>query len=314
MENRYKNVVTTLFEKHYEYGVAGLLNSLSQAGYEGIICIGYKGKLPFWINQLQQKPGSSHLYQLSERIDIRFDELKVDMHFGYYKPYYLRQMAREYPGAHGWFYFDPDIVVLSKWSFYENWIISGAALCQDSNFTLLYWNHPWRNQWRKDFEALVKGIDKTLNYYINSGFIGVNKSHFELVERWIEVNEQYKALSYPIHFFDQSNTLSAYKGDQDVLNATMTINSNIVFSILGKEGMAFDFPHAVMAHAVDGAGIKPWKRNYIKNALLGNKSSVTDERYLDFCSSPIEIYSRVELNKKRRLLKISKVLNRIWKK
>lgn len=312
MGNGYKNVVTTLFENHYEYGVGGLLNSLYQADYEGIVCIGYKGKLPFWINQLKEK--GDKLFSFSEKIDIRFDELIVDMHFGYYKPYYLKKMALAYPEAKGWFYFDPDIVVLAKWSFYEGWINSGVALCQDSNFTLLYWNHPWRNQWRKDFENLVKGIDKTLNYYINSGFIGVSKFHFELIERWIEVNERYKALNYPIHFFDQSNSLSAYKGDQDVLNATMTLSADLSFSIVGKEGMAFDFPHAVMAHAVDGEGIKPWKRNYIKNALLGNKVAVTDERFLDFCSMPIEIYSQNELNKKRRLLKISKIISRVWKR
>jgi len=314
MKNRYRNVVITLFEKHYEYGVAALLNSLYQANYEGIVCIGYKGKLPFWVNQLQEMKGDRNLYYLSEKIAIRFDELKIDMHFGYYKPYYLKEMAQIYPEAQGWYYFDPDIIVLAQWSFYENWIQSGVALCQDSNFTLLYWNHPWRNQWRKDFEAFNKGTDKTLNYYINSGFIGVSKLHFELIERWVEVNELYKSLKYPVHFFDQRNTLSAYKGDQDVLNATMTMSPDLSFSILGKEGMAFDFPHTIMAHAVDGAGVKPWKRNYIRTALLGKRVSFADECFLNFCSTPIRLYMQAELNRKRKLLKISKFINRIWKK
>lgn len=311
--NDFKHIVTTLYEGHYDFGVGALLNSLVDANFEGLYCVGYKGKLPFWINQL--KKIEENLYQVTDTVFVRFDVLdQTGMHFGYYKPYYLKTMAETYPKADGFFYFDPDIVVLGNWSFYENWIQSGVALCQDSNYTFLHYNHPWRNQWQQDFAQWNRGIDKTLNVYVNSGFIGVNSTHFEIINRWIEINEQYKNLGYPIDYFDQGNALSAYKGDQDVLNATMTLSSDIAYSILGKEGMAFDFPHSVMAHAVDGAGVKPWKREYIKNALKGNKASVTDEAFLQFCSLPIEIYTQQEINKKKRQLKWSKVINRIWKK
>jgi hypothetical protein len=309
---KYKNVVTTLFENHYEYGVAALINSLYKADFEGLISIGYKGNLPFWINQLSSFKGNDNIYQLSEKIDLRFDELNVDMHLGYYKPYYLKRLAQEFPEAQGWFYFDPDIVVLAKWSFYEKWIKSGVALCQDSNYTLLYWNHPWRNQWRTDFSEFDKGIDKSLNWYINSGFIGVNFENFELINRWIEVNEKYKVLGYPIHFFDKGQGIYAYKGDQDVLNAAMTLSQDLRYSIIGKEAMAFDYPAGIMVHAV--TGVKPWKINYIKNAFSGNKPTVIDESFLHFCFGPIEVYTRAELSKKTTLLKISKVINRIWKK
>lgn len=312
MENSYRNVVITLFENRYEYGVASLVNSLHKADYEGIVCIGYKGRLPFWINQLKQKKGSSQLYQLSDKIDIRFDELIVDMHFGYYKPYYLKEMAKIYPEALGWYYFDPDIVILAKWGVFENWVQSGVALCQDSNFDLLYWNHPWRNQWRSDYIEFNKGIDKTLNYYVNSGFIGVNSEHFELINRWILVNEKYKALKYPIHYFDRKGNLNAYKGDQDVLNAAITVSSDLFFSILGKEAMAFDYPVGIMAHAINNS--KPWNSNYIKNVLSGIKVSIAEEYFWNFCSSPIKSYSQLELSKKRMLLKFSKLANRIWKK
>lgn len=310
----YKHIVTTLYEGHYEYGVGALVNSLVSADFEGLICVAYKGNLPFWFPQLQSTKESEQLYKIGEKVWLRFDEINVDMHFGYFKPYYLKQMTETYPESKGWFYFDPDIIVIGKWSFYEDWIKSGVAICQDSNYSILYWNHPWRNIWRADFKSSDRGVDKTLNYYINSGFIGVNEQHFEIINRWIEVNEVYKALGYPIHFFNQRAALSAYKGDQDVLNAALTLSPDLTYSIIGKEAMAFDFPFAIMAHAVDGKGIKPWKRNYLKHALKGGKASVTDEVYLSHCEVPVRLYDSAELKKKRFLLKLSKVINRFWKK
>lgn len=312
---KFSYIVTTLYENHYDYGVGGLLNSLVKANFEGIFCVGYKGKLPFWINQLKKSEEFPDLYQVTEKIYLRFDLLdNIGMHFGYYKPYYLQKMAELYPDAKGWFYFDPDIVVLGNWSFFENWLKSGVSLCQDSNYTLLHWNHPWRNIWRKDFAEYYKGVNENLNIYINSGFIGINKENFEIVTRWIAINEKYKKLGNPIAFFNKGDGMGAYKGDQDVLNAVITLSPDLKLSIIGKEGMAFDFPHALMAHAIDSSGIKPWKRKYIKNSLLGNKISVTDELFLNFCSNPIEIYGSFSLKKRKFFLILSKIINRIWKK
>lgn len=308
----YRNIVVTLYEGHYQYGVAALLNSLHAAGFEGLFCVGYKGSLPNWLDQL--KHIESNTYQFTEKIDVRFDAFEIDMHFGYYKPYYLKQMAETYPGGSGWFYFDPDIIVIGKWEFYESWIQSGVALCQDSNYSILYWNHPWRNQWRNDFDIYNKGIDKTLNYYINSGFIGVSEKDFEIINRWIGINEIYKSLGYPVLYFNQSDALNAYKGDQDVLNAAITLSPDLRLAIIGKEGMAFEHPYAIMAHAVDGKGVKPWKRKYIKNALKGNKASITDELYLQYCINPIRLYHENEMKKRRISLLFSKIINRLWKK
>ena len=314
-KSKNKQIAVTLYENHYEYGVGALLNSLVASGFDGIFCVGYKGELPFWKKQIDHQKQNDGTYKINENFFVRFDLLEdVGMHFGYYKPYYLKEMANQSPQAGGWFYFDPDIVVIAPWSFYENWISNGVALCQDSNHQFVHYNHPWRNQWRKDFSKETKDYDTTLNYYINSGFIGVNVHNFEVIDNWIAVNEIYRKLDYPIDFFNQSDSNSAYKGDQDVLNATITVYPELRLSIIGPEAMGFNFPVSIMAHAVDGQGIKPWKRDYIKNAISGRKASVTDEAYLNFCRSPIQLYSASKLKKKRRHLKFSKLINRVWKK
>lgn len=311
---KYKAIVTTLYEGHYDYGVGALLNSLVSAGFEGLFCIGYKGAVPFWLNQLNEISGETGLYQLTDAVCVRLDLLEPGMHFGYYKPHYLQQMQHEYPGAQSYFYFDPDIVVLAKWEFYETWVKSGVAVCQDIFYQFLHYNHPWRAVWRLDYADFDEGVNTKWNYYINSGFIGVTPQRFDIIDRWVTITGVYKNLGYPIDYFNQGEALSPYKGDQDVLNAVLTLNRSLEIAPLSKDAMGFDFPVAVMAHAVDGGGVKPWKREYIKHALKGKKASVTDEAFLNYCRTPIELYSAKGLNRKRWLLKISKIINRIWKR
>lgn len=311
---RHKAIVTTLYEGHYDYGVGALLNSLVSSGFEGLFCIGYKGEAPFWLNQLNSIPGETCLYQLTDMVNVRLDKLEPGMHFGYYKPHYLQQMRQLYPEAQGYYYFDPDIVVLANWDFYETWIQSGVAVCQDIFYQFLHYNHPWRLVWRKDYAAFDEGVNVHWNYYINSGFIGVTPQYFEIIDRWVAITEVYKNLGHPIDHFNQAEALSPYKGDQDVLNAVLTLTQKLKICPLSKDAMAFDFPVAVMAHAVDGGGVKPWRREYIKHALQGKKASVTDEAFLNFCRKPIEIYSAQTHKRKRRLLQFSKIINRIWKR
>ena len=309
----YKNIVITLFEGHYEFGVGTLLNSLVKSEFEGLFCIGYKGCLPFWINQLHLVENESNLYQVSEYIYIRFDELNVDMHFGYYKPYYMKKVYQEYTDANGYFYFDPDILILAKWTFFENWLNSGVALCQDICYDMMHYNHPWRNQWRKDFKQYDQGTSQFWNYYVNSGAIGVDSKTFKIIDSWIMFTETYKKNDLPITYFNQEDTLSPYKGDQDVLNAVLTLNEDIPISVIGKEAMGFAYPISIMVHAI-GGDEKPWKMNYLKTAIKGKAAIVADNYFFDFYNGRIKLYSTFKLNRRKLALMTSKLINGFWKK
>lgn len=308
----YKYVVTTLFESHYEYGVGAFINSLADAEFEGLIAVGYKGNLPFWVNQLSKL--ESDVFRVTDKICLQFDKLDVNMHLGYYKSSYIIQMRNQYPDAEGYFYFDPDIIVIAKWCFFEEWIQSGVALSQDICYDLVYWNHPWRNKWRKDFSQFDEGINSDLNYYVNSGFIGCNALSFLVIERWALFTDVYIKQGHPIHFFDQSNPVKPYKGDQDILNAVLTLSKNIPLALMGKESMGFNYPITMMIHAVEGSGVKPWNRNYIRTALLGRKMSFVDDFFLNYCSFPVKLYTSSYIKRKKNALKISKIINRLWKK
>lgn len=296
-------IVTTLFEGHYEKGVGALVNSLVQSSFKGIIYIGYRGNLPTWVNQLQK---SDQNFKIGNDVELVFELLNVDMHFGYYKPSFMRKLIQENPSVTNIYYFDPDIVVSAPWSFISNWTNIGVALCLDNCFPFVHHNHPWRKEWQN----LANDQSKCeLNYYANSGFIGINKNSFALLDRWISLTEKYRANDGDVSKFEKEGH-RAFKGDQDLLNAAMTISPDISFSIIGSEGMGFTDPAYLMAHAVETT--KPWKNNFIKQlAVNGFKPSTAAKMFFNYCQYPIAIYSKTQLRMKRMDIKLASVIGRL---
>lgn len=296
-------IVTTLFEGHYEKGVGALVNSLVQSSFKGIVYIGYRGNLPQWINQLEK---SGKNFKASNDVLLVFELLEVDMHFGYYKPSFMKKVIQENPNVTNIYYFDPDIVVNAPWSFISSWTDIGVSVCLDNCFPFVHQNHPWRKEWQK----LANNQSRSeLNYYVNSGFIGINADSFKLLDRWILLTDNYKASNGDISKFEKDG-FRAFKGDQDLLNAAMTISSDISFSIIGSEGMGFTDPAYLMAHAVES--IKPWKNNFVKQLIVnGFKPSTAAKMFFNYCQHPIKIYTESQLKMKKIDIKLASIIGRI---
>lgn len=303
----YKSIVVTLFQGHYHKGVAALLNSLQSSGFNGLVRIGYNGPLPDWIKQFKNLQNS--LFVLSDSIHFEFVLLEKDIHFGYYKPYFLKESMVAFPSADRFYYFDPDIVVIAPWSFYTNWTNSGVTLCTDNCFPYVYRNHPWRNDWielAKDSYSTFNPID----FYVNSGYVGLKRSDLVILERWIVLTEKYRSIGGDLSQFEKDGHRSV-KGDQDLLNAAITISPDVQYSVIGSEGMGFSYPAYLMAHAV--GNIKPWKENYIRNVFLkGTIPSFAAKCYYQHCNKPIIIYSSLRLMYERFCLKFASLLGRIF--
>ncbi|GHV58608.1 hypothetical protein FACS1894182_11360 [Bacteroidia bacterium] len=120
-------IICTLYEKHYHYGVAALLNSLAKYGFEGDFYIGYRGELPFWAKPVVETIDftdkadwkSIKKVAISDRITLHFILLETDYHLSNYKPTFmcdLWESLSEKPD--GIFYFDPDIVIKCNWVFF----------------------------------------------------------------------------------------------------------------------------------------------------------------------------------------------------
>jgi hypothetical protein len=51
-----RQLVCTLAEHHYFYGVAALVNSLVRAGFEGAVAVGFRGERPDWLERFARDP------------------------------------------------------------------------------------------------------------------------------------------------------------------------------------------------------------------------------------------------------------------
>lgn len=302
-----QNIIVTLYEGNYHFGVASLINSLVSSKYNGLIRVGYKGELPRWINQLKKV---DDIYEANNDIIISFVPLNPDMHFGYYKPYFLKDSLQEYPTAENIYYFDPDIVVHAPWPFFTSWVNVGICLCLDNCFPYLHRNHPWRKEWKilgGENSDAISNID----YYVNSGFIGLTRSNISLLDTWIKLTEIYRQRGGNTHVFEKAEGSRAVKTDQDLLNAVITISTDLNLSIIGTEGMGFTQPAYLMAHAVNN--IKPWKKKFTKFLFTNGKSpSLLEGSYMKFANSPICAYDKFSFNLKQIDFKIAALLGRIF--
>ncbi|MDN3688873.1 hypothetical protein [Cyclobacterium jeungdonense] len=299
----FKEVVFTLFEKHYHYGVAALINSLCVSKFDGLVVVGYKGNLPTWITQFQT---NNKNYYSIKNLYVEFLEIDTILHFGYYKPTAILNIFQNYPSVEKVFYFDPDIIVKASWDFYSKWINLGVCLCLDNNFPFVHHNHPWRQDWINLSNSSKRN---KIDYYVNSGFIGVNRANKLLIERWISLTNEYQKNNGNLTLFEKDGHRS-FKGDQDLLNAAITVSPEIKLSIIGKEGMGFSQPAYLMSHAINN--IKPWEKNFLKYLILqGIGPDFADKDYMAYANFPIKVFSNRTFKLKKLNLKLSSFLGRL---
>src|SRR5690606_29278034 len=89
------SIACTLFENHYHFGVATLINSLYNNGYKGDFFVGYRGDLPEWAINREDSPicwkGATQLI-LKEDLVIQFLPIHSDFHLANYKPTFMLEL------------------------------------------------------------------------------------------------------------------------------------------------------------------------------------------------------------------------------
>lgn len=313
-----RTVICTLFENQYHHGVAALTNSLYNHGFRGEVFAGYKGNLPEWASPAGDNPNleweGGKTLKLEKDINLHFLPLKIDFHLTNYKPDFMLSLLDGPAKTSGAIaYFDPDIVIKCRWSFFENWLKHGVALVHEVVSNDMPFSHPTRQEWRKFAAKCNFKIFRNIDSYINGGFCGVARENREFLQMWSDVLKEalifYKPNLDRMDSFDKSYPFCFF--DQDALNvAAMCCESPI--SEMGPEGMDFVPGGWTMSHAVGAS--KPWSKKFIKSVVHGFPPSSADKAYWANVYTPITPHHPVEIRYKKTSLLLASLIGRFYRR
>lgn len=304
-----QSAICTLFEKHYHYGVGGLVNSLYAHGYRGTVWAGYRGELPFWAAPLRVENEVS-IYDVAEDLQIRFVLLETSHHFTNYKPDFMLDLWEHYcPDVEKLYYLDPDIVLKSEWRFFEEWSDYGVALCEDVN-SPMHHSHPVRTMWKNFYAPKGIALDHPVDLYVNGGFVGVDKKAIGFLTLWKQLQDlMAEAIGGLENAFIPSNrSYLFHKTDQDALNMSI-MGTDLPVSIMGQEAMDIKYGGFTMSHALGSP--KPWKKQFASAALRGNRPSLADRAYWQHVESPIPLFDKKALIGKQIDLKVGAFIGKL---
>jgi hypothetical protein len=302
--------ICTIFEGDYHLGLAAFINSLVGAGYTGNIWAGFRGKLPPWIDQLTPVEGEAITYWVGSKIKLVFIPIETSLHLANYKPRFMLELFRSHARRYDYlWYFDPDILLRCKWTFFSNWQHYGIALCEEIISYHLSENDPLRRQW-VDVGAQM-GLEKPrlLDRYFNSGMLGVSPEHISVLQLWMEILDQIGRLGVDLKELQPGNREAPFHAvDQDALNmAVMYVEHTL--STMGPEAMGFIFGGFTMYHAV---GAKPWRASFLRRAIAAVPPTAAEKFFFRQVSWPIRAYSPLHVHAKRLACAVAAFIGRFY--
>ena len=303
-----KLVACTLFSGHYHFGAGALANSVYQHGFRGTIYMGFTRPLPPWVGTTGNPQGQV-TFAAAPGLTIKFLPWASARNLSLEKPRFLLHVLDHLaPDSDGALFFDADVVVKANWTFFEEWVRQGVALCLDACYPIVPSSHPWRHAWRK-LAAAEGATHRDLEYYVNSGFVGLPRTGRDVVRCWAALIDRFleqREIADNVKFDTREN---AFVGDQDMLNAALMATS-APLSIIGRDGMDFAPGGFVMSHAIDEP--KPWQRHFIASALCGRPPSTAEKNYWQYVEAPIKLFPAAQVTATRASLRVASSIGRFY--
>jgi hypothetical protein len=306
-----RTALCTLFEAHYHYGVAALINSLVAAGYEGTVWVGHRGPLPPWILSHPGFDKERARLPVTPTLELRAIELNPPLSLNYYKPAFMREILETHdPEADAVTYLDPDIVVKCDWAAMQSWLSGdGIALVEDAAWDMPA-NHPKREQWQQYFAAHGETPQRKLERYYNAGLVCVHRNQIVFLQTWQRINVRVAVESGSSMRQRKSGGPDSlfHSTDEDALNFTLSL-CNTPLNTAGPEAMDFVPGGNRLSHAVGAA--KPWQGRHFRHALRGQPPSVASHWYYRFAVGPLKPFSVLMLARRRLSMSLATALGQV---
>jgi lipopolysaccharide biosynthesis glycosyltransferase len=206
-------------------------------------------------------------------LPVELVEMNGDLHMVHEKPAWFRYLMDELePEATEFFFFDSDIIVDNRMSFFGEWVQQGVAICGDVNYKF-HRSNPIRKEWAINVTEHHRTVKNTYDYYYNSGFLGWRREHAKFIYDW---NDAFSFLAPHSggmkEFRVKDRTNMVLSANQDSLNVAMMM-TDVPVSALGPEAMGFEHGLKLIHHPL---GPKPWSRNFSKDFLYGKPPRQAD--------------------------------------
>lgn len=305
------SVIVTLFEGDYVLGAGALANSLYRHGFRGRVYCGHKGPLLFWAKDARED-GAFRVLRPAEELELRFFPIEHPWHLTNLKPHMMLKVWDEWePDAEAMFYFDPDITIKCRWSFFEEWVGYGVALCEEIVMANMPEDHPLRCAWLHWAERLGWPKARDCRGVLNGGFVGLGRYQRDFLEMWREGMDSLGA-ELPLHGFTPGDRTQPFNmTDQDMLNVLLSVYPGPI-SRVGPEGMDFVPGGVVMSHAAGGA--KPWRKRYLRSALGGVAPTQADKNWLVNTEGPMPVLGPRRRKALTREIRFAAALGRLLRR
>jgi hypothetical protein len=312
------SIICTLFEGHYHYGVAALVNSLYKNGFKGNVYAGYRGSLPAWANSAKYDAAinwnENKSLSITNDIILVFLPVETTYHLTNYKPDFMLQLLEGVvKNAGAVFYFDPDIVIKCEWNFFDYWVSCGIAVVHEIMYNDMPSTHPIRNKWQSVIKTANKKVEHNLDSYVNAGFCGVAKRDISFLKSWLEFismsDKEYGADLKKISDFSKTHAFCFI--DQDSLNMALMCYPGEI-SEIGPDGMDFISGGYIMSHATGSP--KPWNKYFFLSALKGTPPSLAEKEYWKNVEGVVNFYNGLKILKKKFIIRISSLIGRLYSK
>jgi hypothetical protein len=302
-----RDTACTLYEGNYHLGVGALINSLYAHGFRGQFFVGYRGELPPWVAEAK-----SGIFLAAPGLTIQFIHLETPWHLANYKAKFMADLFARYPNEINQLaYFDPDIVVTCRWSFYREWINGGIAVVQEVTNGTMPSTHPLRLAWSHFLTANGETARRDLERYFNSGFVGIAYANRDFLLLWHKLHEavlssRKEAAS---QFMPGDRSLPFFGIDQDCLNAALMSTEQCI-CVIGPEGMGFIPGGFTMQHAVGSP--KPWQFSLWKSIARASPPSMAIKAFWMNVENPIKLFGSLEILRARIGLAAATFIGRFY--
>lgn len=269
-------ILTTLAERDYFLGLAALLNSAVHHGtYVDKVVVGYREELPSWLPE--RKPSrNGETFKLPSGLPVELVKLDGSLHMVHEKPSWFKHLSEVLePDAEEYFFFDSDIVINERMSFYGEWVAEGVGLCGDVLFVFDR-RHPIRRKWSNLAQEQGAETVTALDHYYNSGFLAWKNEHRQFIADWNRAFAILAPHSGDMKKFRVKNrTATVLSTNQDSLNLAAMI-TEVPIAPIGPEAMGFNHGMRLMHHPI---GPKPWRRKFLREFFSGKPPREADVQF-----------------------------------